>query len=107
MTGLNGVLAVRLVVSVIKKDQRAMSVQISKTMSKLEPAVSHFQMFHTMNGLHGVNALQLVPVVLWFVPLNIFVVKCSVVIPPLVAQKATGKNGDHGLAAVSHVEQVQ
>ena len=30
-------------------------------------------------------------------------VKCFVVILPPVAQKDTGKNGDHGLAAVSHV----
>ena len=90
-------------VSVIKRDQRATSVQISKIMSKLELAVSHFQMFHTMNGLHGVNALPLVLVVLWFVPLNISVVKCSDVIPLAVVPRDTGKNGDHGLAAVSHV----
>ena len=94
-------------VSVVKKDQRATSVQISKTMSKLEPAVSHFQMFHTMNGQHGVNVLPLVLVVLWFVPLNISVVKCFDVIPPAVVLKDTGKNGDHGLAAVSHVVLVQ
>ena len=90
-------------VSVTKKDQRPTSVQISKTMSKLEHAVFHFQMFHTMNGQLGVNALQHVPVVLWFVPLNTSVVKCSDAIPPPVVPRDTGKNGDHGLAAVSHV----
>ena len=72
-------------------------------MSKLELAVFHFQMSHTMNGQLGVNAVQPVPVVLWSEHLNIFAVKCSVVILPPVAQKDTGKNGDHGLVAVSHV----
>ena len=72
-------------------------------MSKLEHAEFHFQMFHTMNGQHGVNVLQHVPVVLWFVLLNISVVKCSDVILPLVVLRDTGKNGDHGLVAVSHV----
>ena len=72
-------------------------------MSKLEHAVFHFQMFHTMNGQHGANAVQHVPVVLWFVLLNTSVVKCFDVIPPLVVLRDTGKNGDHGLAAVSHV----
>ena len=90
-----------------KKDQRPMSVQISKTMFKLEHAVFHFQMCHTMNGQPGVNALQHVPVVLWFVPLNTSVVKCSDAIPPLVVPRDTGKNGDHGLAAVLHVVLVQ
>ena len=65
------------------------------------------QMVHTMNGQLGVNAVQHVPVVLWFVPLNTSKVKCSDAIPPPVVPRDTGKNGDHGLAAVSHVVLVQ
>ena len=102
-TGANGHLAVKHVVKVNKNDPEPMSVRISLTTFKPEHAESNFPMFHTIHGQNGVNAVQPVPVVLWSEHLNIFAVKCSVVILPPVAQKDTGKNGDHGLAAVSHV----
>ena len=102
-TGANGHHAVKHVVKVNKSDPEPMSVQTSLIMSNPEHAESNFLMFHIMSGLHGANALQPVPVVLWLEHQNIFVVKCSVAILPPVAQKDTGKNGDHGLVAVSHV----
>ena len=56
--GLNGVLAHRHVVWVNKNDHELMSVRISLTTSKPEPAVSNFLMFHITNGLPGVNVHQ-------------------------------------------------
>lgn len=106
-TGPNGVLAHRHVVWVTKKDHELMSVLTLLTTSKPEHAESNFQLFHITNGLPGVNVLQHVPVVLWFVPHNISVVKCFDAIQPLVVLKDTGKNGEHGLVAQSHVELVQ
>ena len=103
MTGANGHLAVKHVVKVNKNDPEPMSVRISLTTFKPEHAESNFLMFHTIRGQLGVSAVQPVPVVLWLEHLNIFVVKCSVAILPPVVQKDTGKNGDHGLDAVSHV----
>ena len=105
--GLNGVLAHKHVVWVIKKDLEPMSVRISLTTSKPVLAVLNFLTFHITNGLHGVNVLQLVLVALWFVPRNISVVKCSDAIQPLAVLKDIGKNGDHGLVVQSHVVLVQ
>ena len=101
-TGVNGHHVVKHVVKVNKNDLEPMSVRTSLTTSKLELAASNFPLFHITNGLLGVNALQHVLVVSWSELLNIFVVKCSVVILPLVVQRVTGKNGDRGLVAVSH-----
>jgi hypothetical protein len=61
--GLTGLHALKHAVAVIKKDQSQMYAQISPIMSKLEPAALNFQTFHTLNGPHGANVLQLVPVV--------------------------------------------
>ena len=102
-TGANGHHAVKHVVKVNKKDPEPMSVRISLNTFKPEHVESNFLMFHTIHGQLGANAVLLVPVVLWLEHLNIFVVKCFVAILPPVVQKDTGKNGDHGLAAVSHV----
>ena len=70
---------------------------------KLEHVVSNFLRCHIIHELIGVNALQRVLVVSWFELLDVFVVKCSDVTPPLVVQRDTGKNGDHGLDAVLHM----
>ena len=102
-TGVNGHHAVKHVGKDNKNELELMSVQLSLTMFKLEHAVSNFQLCHIMNGLLGVNALQHVLAVSWFELPNIFAVKCSDVIPPLVVQRDTGKNGDRGLAVVLHV----
>ena len=87
-----------------KQEQaQLMSVRVSLTTFKLEHAVSNFPRCHIIDGLIGVNALQRALVVSWFELLDIFVVKCSDVTPPLVVQRDTGKNGDHGLDAVLHM----
>ena len=103
ITGVNGHHAVKRVVKDNKNELELMSARVSLTTFKLVHAVSNFPLCHIIHGLIGVNALQHVLVVLWFVLPNIFAVKCSDVIPPLVVQRVTGKNGDHGLDAVLHV----
>lgn len=55
MNGPNGLLARRLAVAAIKKDQSLTYANISRIMFKLEPVVLNCQMYHTLNGLHGVN----------------------------------------------------
>jgi len=64
-TGVNGHHAVKHVVKANKNDPELMSVPISLTTSNPELAVSNFLMYHIMNGLLGVNALQPVLVVSW------------------------------------------